>query len=334
MTLPASYKAMVLEKAGDPLVMKNLPTAKPGPHEVLVKIIACGVCRTDLHIIDGELTGAKFPLVPGHEIIGTVVEKGSDTGRLQPGELVGIPWLGFTCGTCKYCKNGKENLCMNAKFTGYTVDGGFAEYTIAQSRFCFRLDRQFANAASAPLLCAGLIGFRAYRMIPGNCVSIGLYGFGAAAHILAQIAIAQGKKVYAFTRNGDKSSQDFARSLGVHWAGNSTDPAPVLLDAAIIFASAGELVPKALSDVDKGGIVVCAGIHMSDIPAFPYKLLWGERTIRLVANLTREDGDNFFSILAGIPVKTTVKLYKLEKANEALNDLRSGHLHGAAVLIP
>jgi len=332
MNLPATMQAMIFETVGQPLVYKTLSLPVPAATQVLVKVIACGVCRTDLHIVDGELEHPKLPLIPGHEIIGVIVKIGSEVTKLNKGDTVGIPWLGFTCGQCKYCMRGQENLCVQAGFTGYTIDGGYAEYTVADYRYCFPLTPQYANAASAPLLCAGLIGYRSYRMIGEYAEKIGIYGFGAAAHILIQVAIRQGRKIFAFTRPGDKKAQQFAMQLGAQWTGDSSQPSPEPLDAAIIFAPAGELVPKALQDTDKGGIIVCGGIHMSDIPSFPYKWLWNERMIRSVANLTREDGEAFFKQIIETSIQTETQLYPLYKANDALNDLRNGRIHGAAVL--
>lgn len=326
-------KAMVLEKPGQPLVLKKLSLPVPLADQVLVKVIACGVCRTDLHIADGELTEPKLPLIPGHEIIGMVAQTGNKVTRLKEGMVVGIPWLGHTCGNCRYCAKDQENLCEHALFTGYTIDGGYAEYTIAWEDFCFPLADQYTNPSGAPLLCAGLIGYRSYTKIGSHVIHLGIYGFGAAAHILIQLAVKQGKKVYAFTRDGDTEAQDLARKLGATWAGASSQSAPVKMDAAIIFAPAGHLVIKALEDIDKGGFVVCGGIHMSDIPAFPYRLLWEERVIRSVANLTRKDGIEFLNLAATVPVKTETQLYSLEKANEAMQDLRSGRVKGAAVLV-
>jgi propanol-preferring alcohol dehydrogenase len=334
MRLPDSIKAMVLEKPKEPLVLKEMAMPSPLAYQVLIKVIACGVCRTDLHIIDGELTHPKLPLIPGHEIVGMVAKVGSKVENIREGNLVGVPWLGYTCGDCKYCKNGKENLCSNAGFTGYNLDGGYAEYTVANTQYCFPLSKQYANASGAPLLCAGLIGFRSYNMIGNHAVNIGIYGFGAAAHILTQLAVCQGKKIFAFTRDGDTDAQLFATRLGAAWSGNASQPSPQILDAAIIFAPVGSLVPKALKDVDKGGIVVCGGIHMSDIPSFPYRLLWEEKKICSVANLTRKDGETFFKLIGEIPVSTTVKTYPLSQANQALDDFRSGNIQGAAVLIP
>ena len=324
---------MVLEKQGAPLVLKQVAIPKPLPHQLLIRIIACGVCRTDLHIVDGELKQPKLPLIPGHEIVGVVTEAGSNVTNLKAGDFVGVPWLGYTCGVCKYCINGQENLCSKAGFTGYTIDGGYAEYTVANEQYCFPLDALYANASGAPLLCAGLIGYRSYNMIHSGAVNIGIYGFGAAAHILIQVAIFQRKKIFAFTRDGDIDAQQFALQLGATWAGNSTASPPEKLDGAIIFAPVGSLVPKALKDVDKGGVVVCGGIHMSDIPSFPYHMLWEERVIRSVANLTRKDGEAFLKLAPMVPVTTHVTTYPLAMANEALNDLRNGKIHGAAVLV-
>ncbi|HEY9000731.1 MAG TPA: zinc-dependent alcohol dehydrogenase family protein [Mucilaginibacter sp.] len=326
-------KAMVFESKGSPLVLRELPVPEPDEDQVQIKIIACGICRTDLHVLDGELTQPKLPLVPGHEIIGIVTKTGSNVNDIKTGQLVGVPWLGYTCGICKYCRKGKENLCENAKFTGYTIDGGYAEYTVAYAKYCFKLSEQYNNSASAPLLCAGLIGFRSYRMIDPSATNIGMYGFGAAAHILIQIAKAQNKKVFAFTRDGDFKSQQFARGLGAHWVGGSSDVPGEKLDASIIFAPAGELIPKALQDLDKGGTVICGGIHMSEIPAFSYDLLWEERSVRSVANLTREDGLNFFDLLQNVTVHTQTEFFPLNQANDAVEKLRKGQIKGAAVLV-
>ncbi|WP_220417479.1 zinc-dependent alcohol dehydrogenase family protein [Dyadobacter frigoris] len=333
LSLPTTMRAMVMEKQGEPLVSKTLPLPMPSRHQVLVKIIACGVCRTDLHIMDSELQHPKLPLIPGHEIIGTVVKTGSDVSMLKPGDLVGIPWLGYTCGYCRYCLKDQENLCENALFTGYTMDGGFAEYTVAFENFCFKIDPVYANASGAPLMCAGLIGYRSYNMTGKHAENIGIYGFGAAAHILTQVANYQGKKIYAFTRDGDLKAQSFAMDLGAVWSGNSSSLLPIPLDASIIFAPAGELIPKALRDVDKGGSVVCGGIHMSDIPSFPYEILWEERTLRSVANLTRKDASEFLALASKVKIKTQTTLCDLEKANEAIADLLSGSIQGAAVLV-
>lgn len=333
MQTPDTMRAMVLEQQKQPLVLKTLPVPSPAPQQVLIKIIACGVCRTDLHIADGELMHPKLPLIVGHEIVGIVVQKGSYVSRLKEGDIVGVPWLGYTCGKCKYCLKGKENLCENALFTGYTIDGGYAEYTIAYEAYCFPLHAMYANATGAPLMCAGLIGYRSYSMIDDNAENIGIYGFGGAAHILTQVAVYQHKKIYAFTRDGDVNAQQFALSLGAVWAGDSSTSSPVKLDAAIIFASVGSLVPKALQDVDKGGIVVCGGIHMSDIPAFNYDILWEERSIQSVANLTRKDGEEFLKLAANANIKTETKLFALQEANQALQELREGKFSGAAVLM-
>ncbi|HVX50616.1 MAG TPA: zinc-dependent alcohol dehydrogenase family protein [Chitinophagaceae bacterium] len=333
MNIPQTMQAMVLNKPNSHLTPAVLPVPKPGPGQVVLKIIACGVCRTDLHIVDGELPNPRLPLIPGHEIVGAVVKTGENVTGLKDGDVVGVPWLGYTCGTCRYCLKGQENLCDNAAFTGYTIDGGFAEYTVANEKYCFPLHSMYANASGAPLLCAGLIGYRSYGMIRGNAENIGIYGFGAAAHILTQVAVSQHKNVYAFTREGDGPAQQFALQLGAVWAGGSLQKAPVELDAAIIFAPAGTLVPKALQDTCKGGEVICGGIHMSDIPAFPYSILWQERVLRSVANLTRSDGKNFLQTASQIPVKTQVKIFKLQQANEALQALRDGKVHGAAVLV-
>ncbi len=326
-------QAMVLEAQGQTLRQKILPIPSPSSQEVLVKVMACGICRTDLHILDGELDHPKVPLILGHEIIGRVEAVGQEVSNVKKGDFVGVPWLGYTCGKCNYCLGQRENLCDEALFTGYTKDGGFAEYTLAYQQYCFPISSFYANAAGAPLLCAGLIGFRAYSMINYKARNIGLYGFGAAAHILIQVAIHQGKKIFAFTRKGDKAAQDFAMKLGATWAGDSSESPPSILDAAIIFAPEGGLIPKALQDIDKGGTVVCGGIHMSDIPSFPYKLLWEERSIRSVANLTRNDGENFLRLAVEIPIETRVHTYRLTQANEAINDLRNGRIQGAAVLV-
>ena len=326
-------RAMVLERLGEPLVAREYPTPHPGPGEILIEVAACGVCRTDLHVVDGELTRPKLPLVPGHEIVGRVAQCGAGVSGYAQGERVGVPWLGYTCGVCPYCRSDRENLCDAPLFTGYTRDGGYATHTVADARYCFPLGEEGDDAAIAPLLCAGLIGWRSYRMA-GDGTALGLYGFGAAAHILAQVAVWQGRRVYAFTRRGDQAAQDFARSLGAVWAGGSDEMPPEPLDAAIIFAPAGPLVPAALKAVRKGGRVVCGGIHMSDIPSFPYALLWEERHVMSVANLTREDAREFLGIAPQAGVRTEVTRYPLERANEALADLREGRLQGAAVLVP
>jgi propanol-preferring alcohol dehydrogenase len=324
---------MVLERARAPLVMRERAVPAPGPGEVLVEIAACGVCRTDLHVVDGELPDPALPLVPGHEIVGRVAALGPGVAARAVGERVGVPWLGFTCGVCPYCRAERENLCDRPAFTGYTRDGGYATHTIADARFCFPLPAEADAVALAPLLCAGLIGWRSYRMAgPGE--SLGIYGFGAAAHILCQVAVWQGRRVYAFTRRGDEAAQAFARRLGATWAGGSDVPPPEPLDAAIIFAAVGALVPAALAAVRKGGRVVCGGIHMSDIPRFPYSLLWEEREVVSVANLTRADAREFLAVAPKAGVKTETVPYPLAQANEALSDLRDGRLQGAAVLVP
>ena len=324
--------AMVLRSPRGALDCRHVDDPVPGAGQVLVRVHACGVCRTDLHVVDGELPDARSPVIPGHEIVGTVAALGTDVAGFRMGQRVGIPWLAWTCGECRYCVSGRENLCDAARFTGYTVDGGYAEFALADARYCFALPDGFSNEELAPWLCAGLIGYRALRMA-GDARRIGLYGFGAAAHIVAQVARHQGREIHAFTRPGDDAAQAFARALGATWAGGSGTPAPVPLDAAILFAPVGALVPKALADVAKGGIVVCAGIHMSDIPSFAYARLWHERRIVSVANLTRQDGDEFIALAARIPVKTNVVPYPLTGANDALRDLRDGTLTGAAVLV-
>jgi propanol-preferring alcohol dehydrogenase len=325
--------AMVLEAPSAPLVLRERPLPAPGPGELLVAVEACGVCRTDLHVVDDELPDIRCPIVPGHEIVGHVAASGAGVAGFAPGTRVGVPWLGATCGTCPYCRDGRENLCDAPQFTGYTRDGGYATHTVADARYCFPLPPDRDAAALAPLLCAGLIGWRSYRMA-GEGTALGIYGFGAAAHILAQVAAWQGRRVFAFTRAGDKAAQDFARSLGAAWAGGSEETPPEPLDAAIIFAPVGALVPLALRAVKKGGRVVCGGIHMSDIPGFPYRLLWEERHLLSVANLTRADAHEFLAVAPRAGVRTEVVRYRLAQANEALADLRSGRLQGAAVLIP
>jgi propanol-preferring alcohol dehydrogenase len=315
-----------------PLCERSSPKPSAGTGQVVIKVCACGVCRTDLQILDGELLHPKLPLVRGHEIIGRVVENGKGSGKFKIGTRVGVPWLGWTCGECFYCQSGRENLCETAKFTGYTLDGGYAGYTVADERFCFTIPDAYSDTHAAPLLCAGLIGYRCL-VKAGDPKRLGIYGFGAAAHIICQIARQQGREVYAFTRPGDHPAQKFALSLGAVWAGDSTTKAPEQLDAAIIFASAGELVPQALRATRPGGTVVCGGIHMSDIPAFPYETLWEERTICSVANLTRRDGEEFFKLISGMAVKTVIETYPLEEAYQALTDLRTGKLQGAAVLV-
>jgi len=326
-------RAMVLPAARQRLVTEDRPRPTPGARQVLLQVRACAVCRTDLHVVDGELTQPKLPLIPGHEIVGTVVEKGAQVSRFAVGDRVGVPWLGETCGVCAYCTSGRENLCERARFTGYQLDGGFAEFTAADERFCFPLPAGYSDVEAAPLLCAGLIGYRALRAA-GDARRLGIYGFGAAAHLIAQVARFQGREVLAFTRPGDDAAAGFARSLGAAWAGGSDQPSPAPLDAALIFAPVGALVPAALKNVVKGGAVVCAGIHMSDIPSFPYADLWGERTIRSVANLTRADADEFLRLAPQVPVRATALPYPLDRANDALDDLRHGRLQGAAVLVP
>jgi len=326
-------RAMVLHRPGAPLALEELPVPIPGPGQVLLKVSACAVCRTDLHVCDGELPHPKLPLIPGHEIVGRIEAFGPGASGLPPGARIGVPWLGWTCGACTFCRAGRENLCDHARFTGYSLDGGYAEYAVADVRYCFPLPPGCPDAQAAPLLCAGLIGYRALRFA-GDAPRLGLYGFGAAAHIVAQIAARQQRRVFAFTRPGDREAQAFALALGAVWAGPSDLPPPEPLDAAIIFAPVGALVPAALQAVVKGGVVVCAGIHMSDIPAFPYRWLWEERTLRSVANLTRQDGREFFAAIADAPPRTAVRLYPLAAANQALADLRAGRLQGAAVLRP
>jgi len=328
-----TMRAMVLEQQRRPLQLVERPRPTPGPGQVLIAVEACAVCRTDLHVLDGDLADPVLPLVPGHEIVGVVGERGRAADRFGLGTRVGVPWLGWTCGACRYCQAGRENLCERAGFHGYTLDGGFAEFSVADERYCFPIPATMSSARAAPLLCAGLIGYRSLRAA-GDARRLGLYGFGAAAHIVAQIARAEGREVFAFTRPGDSASQAFARRLGATWAGSSEERPPEPLDAAILFAPVGALVPAALRAVDRGGTVVCAGIHMSDIPAFPYELLWQERVVRSVANLTRRDGDEFFSLLERVPVATEVTSYPLHEANGALDDLRAGRLEGAAVLLP
>jgi propanol-preferring alcohol dehydrogenase len=325
--------AMLLEAPGRPLRLAGIPRPVPGPGQVLLRVTACAVCRTDLHIVDGDLPRPKLPLVPGHEIVGTIAGTGPGVVRLSPGERVGIPWLGWTCDACAFCRSGRENLCDRARFTGYQIDGGYAEYAVADERFCLRLPEEYSDLEAAPLLCAGLIGNRSLRAA-GEARRLGLYGFGAAAHIVAQVARHEGRRVFAFTRPGDETGQRFALSLGAEWAGGSDEPPPEPLDAAIIFAPVGALIPAALRAVIKGGTVVCAGIHMSDIPAFPYELLWGERVVRSVANLTRRDGIEFLALAPSVPLRAKVTPYPLAQANEALEALRSGGLQGAAVLCP
>jgi propanol-preferring alcohol dehydrogenase len=324
--------AMILRRAGDPLEQVVLPDRHPGPGEIRIRVTACGVCRTDLHVVDGELD-AVLPIIPGHEIVGRVDAVGNGVSHLKLGQRVGIPWLGYTCGTCSYCSIGRENLCDRPLFTGFTRDGGFATAAIADARYAFDLGEEGEDTSLAPLLCAGLIGWRSLVMA-GNGKILGLYGFGAAAHIIAQVAIAQGRRVFAFTKRADSRGQDFARRLGAEWAGSSEEAPPVKLDAAILFAPNGKLVPMALSAVRKGGRVVCAGIHMSDIPAFSYELLWGERELISVANLTRQDGRDFLATAGALKIKAHTIVYPLSEANKALADLRAGSFEGAAVLVP
>jgi propanol-preferring alcohol dehydrogenase len=326
-------RAMILQRPGQPLAEAELSVPRPGPHEIVLDVRACGVCRTDLHVLDGELPNPKLPLVLGHEVVGTVAAHGERADRFALGTRVGVPWLGRTCGVCPYCTSGRENLCRTPQFTGYLRDGGYAEQIVADERYCFAIPDTYEDRAAAPLLCAGLIGFRSLRKA-GNARRLGLYGFGASAHLIAQLAVYEGREVYAFTRADDVGAQQFARSLGAVWAGSSSGPAPEPLDAAIIFAPAGELVPAALRAVAPGGVVVCAGIHMSDIPSFPYEILWEERTICSVANLTRQDGEEFMRVAPRVPVRTTVVPFPLARANDALERLRRGQIEGAAVLIP
>lgn len=332
MTRPTSTRAARIHAPRETLRVEQVPLPMLRPHQILIKVSACGVCRTDLHLIDGELPDARYPMTPGHEIVGRIVEVGSAVSKREPGERVGVPWLAETCGECEYCQSGLENLCRFARFTGCTVDGGFAEYAVADARYCLTIPDRYSDAEAAPLLCAGLIGYRAYRAA-GSGLRLGLYGFGAAAHLLCQIAVAQHRHVYAFTRAGDTEGQQFARELGAIWAGSSDQLPPEHLDAAIIFAPVGALVPAALAAVRKGGRVVCAGIHMSDIPSFPYKLLWGERSVCSVANLTRADGREFMRIATDVDLRPAVQTFPLERAADAMNALARGALRGAAVLV-
>jgi alcohol dehydrogenase, propanol-preferring len=324
-------RAMVLEAPGQPLVESRLPDPKPAEGQVLIEVASCGVCRTDLHIFDGELAEPKLPLVLGHQIVGRVIGMGEGATRFADGDRVGVPWLGWTDGTCRYCRSDRENLCEHAKFTGYDIDGGYAERAVADERYCFPIPGDTSDDHVAPLLCAGLIGYRSLRLA-GRGERLGLYGFGSSAHIICQVAVAQGWRVYALTREGDSDTQELARSLGAEWAGPVGDPAASDLDAAIVFAPVGALVPAALRATAKGGVVVCAGIHMSDIPAFPYELLWHERTMRSVANLTRRDGEEFLPLAASLPVETRIQAYPLAEANRALDDIRHGRVEGSAVL--
>ncbi|MBE0489751.1 MAG: zinc-dependent alcohol dehydrogenase family protein [Halomonas sp.] len=327
-------RAMRLHAPGKPLEWDEMARPQPGPGEVQLRVLACGVCRTDLHVVDGELSEPRLPLVPGHEIVGEVTALGEGVTGITPGQRVGVPWLGWTCGECEPCRRGEENLCERAEFTGYTRDGGYAEYCVADARYCFPVQGDDAQA-TAPLLCAGLIGYRTWRLAGGEAPRrLGIYGFGAAAHILIQLALARGQRVYAFTRPGDVEAQAFARRLGATWAGGSDETPPEALDAALLFAPVGELIPTALAHVRPGGVVVSGGIHMSDIPSFPYRLLWEERSVRSVANLTRRDGEEFLALAPEVPIRTETRAYPLAEANRALDDLRAGRLSGAAVLIP
>ena len=325
-------KAMVLDAPLRALRLAELPPPQPAPDQLLIRVRACGVCRTDLHVVDGDLADGRLPIIPGHEIVGVVTGRGAAVERFKIGDRVGVPWLGHTCGTCSYCASGHENLCDHARFTGYHLDGGYAEYTLADQHYCFAIPDPYDDVAAAPLLCAGLIGYRALVMA-GDAKRLGIYGFSAAAHIVAQVARHQGREIYAFTRPGDAEGQHFARALGATWAGDSTAIPPGPLDAAIIFAPVGALVPQALRATRKGGTVVCAGIHMSDIPAFSYDILWGERTVRSVANLTRRDGEEFLKLAPQVPVRTSTETFDLAQANEALTRLREGEITGAAVLV-
>lgn len=329
--MPETMSAMVLERPGEPLAFRRLERPRPGPGQVRLRVRTCGVCRTDLHVQAGELPHPKLPLVLGHEIVGIVEENGTGARRFAPGTTVGVPWLGWTCGECRFCRSGRENLCDRAAFTGYDRDGGYAEHTVADERYCFALPPGYSPERAAPLLCAGLIGYRSLVAV-GDAARLGLYGFGAAAHIVAQVARHQGRRIFAFTRPGDVEGQRFARELGAEWAGGSDEPAPEPLDAAILFAPVGALVPAALRATDKGGRVVCAGIHMSPIPSFPYDILWGERSVRSVANLTRQDGEDFFRLATTLPLEISVESFPLGQANEALEHVRSGRVRGAAVL--
>ncbi|MGH8771412.1 MAG: zinc-dependent alcohol dehydrogenase family protein [Burkholderiales bacterium] len=326
-------RALLLESPRRPLVLSEVPKPSPSAGEVLLRVRACGVCRTDLHLIDGELIPNQLPIIPGHEIVGEVIAAGKAAKRFQTGQRVGVPWLASSCGVCRYCESGRENLCENARFTGYHVHGGYAEYALADERYCFAIPDSYSDSHAAPLLCAGLIGYRALSFA-GEAKRVGLYGFGAAAHIITQVARFEGREVYAFTRPGDADGQRFALELGAHWAGDSQSAPPEPLDAAIIFAPVGALIPAALKFVAKGGRVICAGIHMDDIPAFPYSLIWGEREIKSVANLTRRDGEAFFAIAPRVPIKTEVECFALAQANDALARLRAGKIRGAAVLQP
>ncbi len=330
---PKKMHAMLMKSQRQLLELAEVPVPSPEKGQVLLKVSTCGVCRTDLHVLDGDLTEPKLPLILGHQIVGTVVQLGEGVNRFKLGQRIGVPWLGYTDGTCRYCLRGQENLCDHPEFTGYTLDGGYAEYTTADQRYCFPLPENYDDITVAPLLCAGLIGYRTYRLAGENVERLGIYGFGSAGHIIAQVAVYEGKKVYAFTRPGDSATQAFARRLGAYWAGGSNEQPPDELDAALVLAPVGALMVTALKAVAKGGVVVSGGIHMTDIPAFPYHLLWEERMIRSVANLTRRDGEEFLEIAPQVPVKAEVTTYQLREANQALDDLRSGKLDGAAVLI-
>jgi alcohol dehydrogenase, propanol-preferring len=332
MNIPKQMRAMLLESQRQPLKLAEVPVPQPGEGQVLLQVHTCGVCRTDLHVLYGDLTEPKLPLIMGHQIVGTVVQLGTGVDKFTLGQRIGVPWLGYTDGTCRYCLRGQENLCDHPKFTGYNLDGGYAEYAVADQRYCFPLPESYNDIDAAPLLCAGLIGYRTYRLAGEHVERLGIYGFGAAGHIIAQVAVHQGKRVYAFTRPGDVATQDFARRLGAVWAGGSDELPPEELDAALILAPVGALMVTALRATAKGGVVVSGGIHMSDIPAFPYHLLWEERILRSVANLTRRDGEEFLAIAPQVPVRTEVTAFPLEQANQALEYLRSGELQGAAVL--
>ena len=329
----ATMRAMVLERPGYPLVEQTLPVPSPDTGQILLRVRACAVCRTDLHLVDSELPDPRLPIIPGHEIVGEVAATGPGVSSFKPGDRAGVPWLGWACSTCNYCASGRENLCDSARFMGYTLDGGYAEYVVAYARYCLPIPGPYSDTSAAPLLCAGLIGYRCLKKA-GDAQQLGIYGFGAAAHIIAQIAIQQGRTVYAFTRPGDTRAQGFARELGAAWTGGSDQLPPDPLDAAIIFAPVGALVPAALRSVRRGGIVICGGIHMTDIPAFPYDLLWGERTVTSVANLTRADGAEFMALTSAVPVKIEAEAYPLAQANETLRRLRAGEIKGAAVLVP
>lgn len=332
MDIPKTMKAMLLSKQHKPLKLEEVAVPEPKAGQVLIKVHTCGVCRTDLHVLDGDLNEPKLPLILGHQIVGTVVGFGEGVDRFKLGQRIGVPWLGYTDGTCRYCLRGQENLCDHPEFTGYTLDGGYTEYATADQRYCFPVAEYYNDIDAAPLLCAGLIGYRTYRLAGGHVDRLGIYGFGSAGHIIAQVAAYEGKRVFAFTRPGDTATQEFARRLGAYWAGGSDEIPPEELDAALVLAPVGALMVTALKAVAKGGVVVSGGIHMTDIPSFPYHLLWEERTIRSVANLTRQDGEEFLALAPKVPVRTIVTPYKLEDANQALDDLRSGKLDGAAVL--